>query len=50
MRKINKEWEKTLIHKEVSIGQPTYEKVNEELLLDNPLHVILNDSKVAYTI
>jgi hypothetical protein len=30
--------------------QPTYEKVNEELCLDNPLHVILNKSKVAYRI
>jgi hypothetical protein len=32
------------------IGQPTYEKVNEELFLDNPLHVILNNSKLAYRI
>jgi hypothetical protein len=32
------------------IGQPTYEKVNEELILDNPLHVILNKSKLAYMI
>jgi hypothetical protein len=32
------------------IGQPTYEKVNEELFLDNPLHVILNKSKLAYRI
>jgi hypothetical protein len=30
--------------------QPTYEKVNEELFLDNPLHVILNNSKLAYRI
>jgi hypothetical protein len=29
---------------------PTYEKVNEELFLDNPLHVILNNSKLAYRI
>jgi hypothetical protein len=32
------------------IAQPTYEKVNEELFLDNPLHVILNNSKLAYRI
>jgi hypothetical protein len=32
------------------IGQPTYEKVNEEFFLDNPLHVILNKSKLAYRI
>jgi hypothetical protein len=32
------------------IGQPTYEKVNEELFLDNPLHVILNNIKLAYRI
>jgi hypothetical protein len=32
------------------IGQPTYEKVNEELFLDNPLHIILNNSKLAYKI
>jgi hypothetical protein len=32
------------------LGQPTYEKVNEELFLDNPLHVILNKSKLAYRI
>jgi hypothetical protein len=32
------------------IGQPTYEKVNEELFLDNPLDVILNKSKLAYRI
>jgi hypothetical protein len=31
----------------ILIGQPTYEKVNEELFLDNPLHVILNNSKLA---
>jgi hypothetical protein len=31
-------------------GQPTYEKVNEELFLDNPFHVILNNSKIAYRI
>jgi hypothetical protein len=31
-------------------GQPTYEKVNEELFLDKPLHVILNKSKLAYRI
>jgi hypothetical protein len=31
-------------------GQPTYEKVNEELLLDNLLRVILNKSKLAYRI
>jgi hypothetical protein len=31
-------------------GQPTYEKVNEELFLYNPLHVILNNSKLAYRI
>jgi hypothetical protein len=24
-----------------------YEKVNEELFLDNPLHVILNNSKIS---
>jgi hypothetical protein len=29
-----------------AIGQ----KVNEELFLDNPLHVILNKSKLAYRI
>jgi hypothetical protein len=34
----------------VRIGQPTYEKVNEELFLDNALHVILNKSKLAYRI
>jgi hypothetical protein len=28
----------------------TYEKVNEELFLDNPLRVILNKSKLAYRI
>jgi hypothetical protein len=28
----------------------TYEKVNEELFLDNPLHVIVNKSKLAYRI
>jgi hypothetical protein len=27
-----------------------YEKVNEELFLDNPLHVILNKRKLAYRI
>jgi hypothetical protein len=32
------------------IGQPTNEKVNEELFSDNPLHVILNNSKLAYRI
>jgi hypothetical protein len=32
------------------LQQPTYEKVNEELFLDNPLHVILNKSKLAYRI
>jgi hypothetical protein len=32
------------------IGQPTYEKVNEELFLDDPLHVILNKSKLVYRI
>jgi hypothetical protein len=32
------------------IGQPTYEKVNEELFLDNPLHIILIKSKLAYRI
>jgi hypothetical protein len=32
------------------IYQPTYEKVNEELFLDNPLHVILNKSQLAYGI
>jgi hypothetical protein len=31
-------------------GQPTYEKVNEELFLDKPLHVILIKSKLAYRI
>jgi hypothetical protein len=34
----------------IMIGQPPYEKFNEELLLDNPLHVILNKSKLAYRI
>jgi hypothetical protein len=34
----------------VGIGQTTYEKVNEGLFLDNPLHVILNKSKLAYRI
>jgi hypothetical protein len=34
----------------MKIGQPTYEKVNEELFLDNPLHVILNKSKLVYRI
>jgi hypothetical protein len=33
-----------------TFGQPTYEKVNEELFLDKPLHVILNKSKLAYRI
>jgi hypothetical protein len=32
------------------IFQPVYEKVNEELFLDKPLHVILNKSKLAYRI
>jgi hypothetical protein len=32
------------------IGQPTYVKVNEEVFLDKPLHVILNKSKLAYRI
>jgi hypothetical protein len=32
------------------IGQPTYVKVNEELFLDKPLHVILNKSKLCYRI
>jgi hypothetical protein len=32
------------------IGQPTYEKVNEKLFLDNPLHIISNKSKLAYRI
>jgi hypothetical protein len=32
------------------IGQPTYDKVDEELFLDNPLHVILNHSKLPYRI
>jgi hypothetical protein len=31
-------------------SQPTYKKVNEELFLDKPLHVILNKSKLAYRI
>jgi hypothetical protein len=31
-------------------GQQTNEKVNEELFLDNPLHVILNKNKLAYRI
>jgi hypothetical protein len=31
-------------------GQPTYEKVNEELFLDNSLHIILNNNKLAYRI
>jgi hypothetical protein len=31
-------------------GQPAFEKVNEELFWDNPLHVILNKSKLAYRI
>jgi hypothetical protein len=30
------------------IGQPNYEKVNEDLFLDKPLHVIHNLSKLAY--
>jgi hypothetical protein len=34
----------------IEIGQPTYEKVTEELFLDKPLHVILNKSKLAYRI
>jgi hypothetical protein len=33
----------------LNFGQPTYKKVNE-LFLDNPLHVILNNSKLAYRI
>jgi hypothetical protein len=32
------------------IGQPTYKKVSEELFLDKPLHVILNNNKLAYRI
>jgi hypothetical protein len=32
------------------IGQPTYEKVNEDLLLDKPLRVIQNHNKLAYRI
>jgi hypothetical protein len=32
------------------MSQPTYEKVNEELFLDNPLHVTLNNSKLAHRI
>jgi hypothetical protein len=35
---------------QIQIGQPTYEKVNEELFLDKSLHVILNKSKLAYRI
>jgi hypothetical protein len=31
-------------------GQPTYQKVTEELFLDKPLHVILNKSKLVYRI
>jgi hypothetical protein len=34
----------------LGIGQPTYEKVNEELFLDNPLRDIVNKSKLAYRI
>jgi hypothetical protein len=34
----------------LAVGQPTYDKVNEVLFLDNPLHVILNNSKLAYRI
>jgi hypothetical protein len=34
----------------IACGQPTYEKVNEELFFNNPLHVILNKSKLAYRI
>jgi hypothetical protein len=30
--------------------QSTYEKVNEGLFLDKPLHAILNKSKLAYRI
>jgi hypothetical protein len=42
----------TLCHKLSSIFfvQPTYKKINEVLFLDNPLHVILNKSKLAYRI
>jgi hypothetical protein len=32
------------------IGQPTYEKFNENLFLDKSLHVIQNHSKLAYRI
>jgi hypothetical protein len=32
------------------IGQPTYEKVKEDLFLDKPLQVIHNHSKLAYRI
>jgi hypothetical protein len=31
-------------------GQPTKGKVNEDLFLDKPLHVIQNHSKLAYSI
>jgi hypothetical protein len=34
----------------VFFGQQTCEKVNEELFLDKPLHVILNKSNLAYRI
>jgi hypothetical protein len=40
-------WSEYPVSMYLHIGQPTYEKVNEELFLDNPLHVTLNNSKLA---
>jgi hypothetical protein len=34
----------------LDVGQATYEKVNEELFFDKPLHVIMNKRKLAYRI